>query len=123
MREENSIELLNLPKRFNNKLISDIERIEKYNIPGLLVIILFGSCARNEMKLGSDIDLMIVTEGKITDRFLKGELRCDLDEYIDNTRTDIVFTSKDWFYNVNNPLMNEVRKDGIIIRRYTIDRK
>ena len=63
-------------------------------IPGLKKIYLFGSCARGEVRSTSDIDLLILTESRITDRTLTSDIRWTLDDPIDGVRTDVVFTSK-----------------------------
>ena len=54
-------------------------------------IYLFGSCARGEVRSTSDIDLMILTESRITDRTLTSDIRWTLDDPIDGVRTDVVF--------------------------------
>ena len=81
----------NLPLRFQKKIEYDLQYVTNAGIPGLKYIYLFGSCARGEVRSTSDIDLMILTESRITDRTLTSDIRWTLDDPIDGVRTDVVF--------------------------------
>ena len=70
----------NLPARFKNKIDRDLEYLLDAHIPGLKKIYLFGSCARGDVRSTSDVDLLIVTEEKLTDRMLAAAVRWTLDE-------------------------------------------
>lgn len=83
-----------LPLRFQKKLEHDLQYVTSAGIPGLKKIYLFGSCARGEVRSTSDIDLLIRTESRITDRTLTSDIRWTLDDPIDGVRTDVVFTSE-----------------------------
>ena len=87
-------EYKDLPLRFQKKLEHDLQYVTNAGIPGLKKIYLFGSCARDEVRSTSDIDLLILTESRITDRTLTSDIRWTLDDPIDGVRTDVVFTSK-----------------------------
>lgn len=80
-----------LPKRFANKIEQDISYILASNIPGLKGIYLFGSCARGDMRNGSDIDLLVLTEQKLEDRVMAANIRWTLDEPLDGISTDVTF--------------------------------
>lgn len=56
---------------------------------------LFGSCARGEVRSTSDIDLLIITEGKMQDRTLAADIRWSLDVPRDGVRTDVVYRSEE----------------------------
>lgn len=81
----------NLPVRFQNKIIHDLQYLVNAGIPGLKKIYLFGSCARGRVRSTSDVDLMILTEKKIIDRTISSDIRWTLDDPIDGVRTDVVF--------------------------------
>ena len=53
-----------LPSRYRGKLCRDLEVLfrSRLYLSGLSRIVLFGSCARNEMRAGSDLDLLVLTE-------------------------------------------------------------
>lgn len=68
-----------LPLHYQEKLCYDLEKIGESGIDGVFRIVLFGSCARNQIRVGSDIDLLVVTE-KMADREIRGELASDLAE-------------------------------------------
>ena len=87
-------EYKDLPLRFQKKLEHDLQYVTNAGIRGLKKIYLFGSCARGEVRSTSDIDLLILTESRITDRTLTSDIRWTLDDPIDGVRTDVVFTSK-----------------------------
>ncbi|HJB88020.1 MAG TPA: nucleotidyltransferase domain-containing protein [Candidatus Blautia excrementigallinarum] len=82
----------NLPIRFQNKIAHDLDYLIKARIPGLKKVYLFGSCARGEVRSTSDVDLLILTEKRITDRTLSAMIRWTLDEDIEGIRTDVVYT-------------------------------
>ena len=81
-----------LPLRFQKKIDNDLQYLIKSQIPGLRKVFLFGSCARGEVKSTSDVDLLILTETRITDRLLAADVRWTLDEAIDGVRTDVTYT-------------------------------
>lgn len=83
-----------LPGRFARKIEHDLHYILQKQIPGLRRIYLFGSAARGEVRSTSDIDLLIVTEKRMTDRKLAAEIRWTLDEDIDGVRTDLVYMNE-----------------------------
>lgn len=80
-----------LPKRFANKIEQDISYILSSNVPGLKGIYLFGSCARGDMRNGSDVDLLILTEHKLEDRAMAADIRWTLDEPLNGIKTDVTF--------------------------------
>ena len=82
----------NLPIRFQNKITHDLDYLIKARIPGLKKVYLFGSCARGEVRSTSDVDLLILTEKRITDRTLSAMIRWTLDEDIEGIRTDVAYT-------------------------------
>lgn len=108
---------LELPKRFLVKLEKDIEEILRAEIPDLLYIGLFGSCARNEMKSSSDIDLLVVTKEKIADRRLVADLRMELDETLNGVRTDVVFVTEKGISEANRTFRINVYRDMKIVWR------
>lgn len=85
----------NLPARFKNKIDRDLEYLLDAHIPGLKKIYLFGSCARGDVRSTSDVDLLIVTEEKLTDRMLAAAVRWTLDEDLEGVRTDIVYSHEE----------------------------
>lgn len=84
-----------LPKRFVNKIDSDIDFILHANIPYLKKIYLFGSCARGVVRNTSDVDLLIVTEKTFTNRTLAAQIRWTLDDDICGIKTDVVYMTED----------------------------
>lgn len=103
-----------LPIRYQKKLCYDLKQIEKSEVPKLRKIILFGSCARNQLRVGSDIDLLLLTEENVT-RKLRGELSSDLAEPKDGVSTDLVFYARNDFENSDCLLIKEIKKDGLVL--------
>ena len=85
---------VNLPGRFVEKIEHDIRFLLEADIKGLKKIYLFGSCARGDVRSSSDVDLMVVTEQKISDRALAADIRWSLDEPINGVRTDVVYKNE-----------------------------
>ena len=103
-----------MPERFRAALNNDLEIIKKANIPGMRAIILFGSGARGELRGGSDLDLLLVTNEKI-DSNIRCDVRSALDEEFKGVRTDIVFYTKEVFNEADSFFMRNIRKDGKIL--------
>ena len=103
-----------LPKRYKAKLLFDLETIFQISIPGISRIVLFGSCARNELRAGSDLDLLILTLRPVP-RELRGELCGILAEEKNGIATDLVFYTEEEFGRSDCRLVREIRKDGRIL--------
>ena len=73
-------------------------------------IILFGSSARAEQKVTSDIDLLFITAG-LEDRYVKG----DIASFYDMHNADAVFYSEDRFSGSDCLFVRQVRKDGVLL--------
>lgn len=109
------IDKLSLPDKINNKLKKDIDFIMAQNIKELLYIVLFGSCARLEYNINSDIDLLLITSKELS-RIKKGEIRSELDK-INGITTDIVFYVKEDFQKSDCLLVRQIKKEGIVLWR------
>ena len=80
-----------LPGRFVKKIDQDLKRVLDAELPGLKKVFLFGSCARGEVRSTSDVDLLILTQHRLTELVRASELRWDLDEAVSGVRTDVVY--------------------------------
>lgn len=109
------IDKLSLPDKIVNKLKNDIDFIMAQNIKELLYIVLFGSCARLEYNINSDIDLLLITSKDLS-RIKKGEIRSELDK-INGITTDIVFYVKEDFQKSDCLLVRQIKKEGIVLWR------
>ena len=102
----------NLPDRFIRKIEHDICCLLEKDIKGLKRVYLFGSCARGDVRSSSDVDLMVVTERKISDRVLAADIRWSLDERINGVRTDVVYKNEasEEMKNVFENIVNREKK-------------
>lgn len=103
-----------LPKRFVNKIIKDCQCIFDKSIEDLLYIVLFGSCARGNLDINSDVDLLVITKNLI-DREIKIDLDYELDEEQDGVSTDIVFYDLETYLRSEGLLVKEIKKYGKIL--------
>lgn len=104
-----------LPDKYKSAIVEAVNLIIKRNIPELRKIVLFGSCARLHLHVGSDIDLLIVTDKALNDRRLVSYIRADLEFLPDDMKGDMVFTSKKNFKHNVEKLYRDIRRDGIIL--------
>ena len=112
-----------LPERFVNKIIEDCQCIFDKSIEDLLYIVLFGSCARGNLDINSDVDLLIITKSMI-DREIKIDLDHELDEEKDGVSTDVVFYDLETYLRSEGLLVKEIKKYGKILWEVpTDDRK
>ncbi|MHC1750756.1 MAG: nucleotidyltransferase family protein [Cellulosilyticaceae bacterium] len=111
---QKNISEINMPERFKNKLIKDLNYLLQYGTLEINQIILFGSCARGTCKVTSDIDILLITKESL-DRYTRGDIAGELDEAIDGVRTDIVFYSQPIFDTSESFFLKQVKEEGIII--------
>lgn len=103
-----------LPERFVNKIIKDCQCIFDKSIEDLLYIVLFGSCARGNLDINSDVDLLVITKSRI-DREIKIDLDYELDEEQEGVSTDIVFYDLETYLHSECLLVKEIKKYGKIL--------
>ncbi|MFI3209286.1 MAG: nucleotidyltransferase domain-containing protein, partial [Eubacteriales bacterium] len=103
-----------LPLRFEQKLCADIDYILSFDIPELKSIILFGSCARKELRVSSDIDLLVITAEPL-ERSLRGELASVLEEDIDHVKTDCIFYTQEQYINSTRIFTQQIKNEGIVL--------
>ena len=103
---------VNLPGRFVEKIEHDIRFLLEADIKGLNKIYLFGSCARGDVRSSSDVDLLVVTDQKISDRALAADIRWSLDEPVNGVKTDIVYKNEasEEMQNVFENIVNREKK-------------
>lgn len=110
----NRIKDLQLPSRFEQKLIADLHYLFDYNIPELEAIILFGSCARNKIRLTSDIDLLVITTTPLS-RITRGEIASDLEDAFDAVKTDVIFYTREQYDYSSRIFTEQVKTEGICL--------
>ncbi|MFI3214809.1 MAG: nucleotidyltransferase domain-containing protein [Eubacteriales bacterium] len=108
------LQVLQLPTRFTNKLYSDLQYLLQYPIDTLESIILFGSCARQDVRLTSDVDILLITTTPL-DRFTRGEISSTLEEDLDKVHTDIIFYTREQFEQSERLIAKQIKKEGVIL--------
>lgn len=106
---QNNIEKLPHDRLCKNKLHKLVDILLR-RIPGIDSIVLFGSYARFEQKITSDIDMLVLTKEEIC-RELKGEL-CSV---FDEMHADLVFYSVVTFHYSDSLLVKQIREDGVLL--------
>lgn len=101
--------MVNLPQRFIKDIESIVNRLVELLGENLREIILFGSCARGEMKTGSDIDLLVITNFPVDTHEQRGRIRDSLDEY----NVDLVFYIQEMFNEATSLFVNNIKRDKI----------
>lgn len=109
-------DLSELPVRYMDSIVEAVKKILSYSLEDLEAIILFGSSARLNLCVGSDIDIAIVTKKSITNRSIRGELRSDLEDLSTGISCDLVFMTSDIMdAKDDNRLRDNIKTDGIIL--------
>ena len=83
----------------------------------LVRLVLFGSQAREEAESGSDIDVLVVLQGRIEpgeEVARTGEVVTALSLRFD-TVISCVFMEEERFNNRNGPLLRNIRREGIAV--------
>ena len=73
-------------------------------------IVLFGSYARMEQKINSDLDIFILSDNQIS-----REQRGYLASVFEENNADIVFCTTSIFDTSDNLLYRNIRKDGVLL--------
>ena len=118
IRMENNMvyeKLRDISARYGSGIVKAVNTILSYDIEGLRSIVLFGSCARLNIHVGSDIDLLVVTKDHILDRILKSNIRNDIEELPNGLAADVVFSTVDICRNSDLRLYKDIRTQGIIL--------
>lgn len=109
-------DLSELPIRYKDSIVESVKIILSYSLEDLEAIILFGSCARLNLCVGSDIDIAIITKNSITNRSIRGGLRSDLEDLSTRISCDLVFMTSNVMKNKDsNRLRDNIKTDGIIL--------
>jgi len=92
-------------------------RLEALYGPRLVLMMLYGSQARGEAELGSDIDVLIVLRGPVSpgeEIVRTGEIVADLSLRF-NKVLSCLFMDEERFTHRNGPLLRNVRKEGVMV--------
>lgn len=79
---------------------------------------LFGSCAKGNFSAGSDLDILILTEDKLTDREKRGYIRELIDNAISqyNLESDVVFYTVYDFEHDQSDFTKSIQDSFILIK-------
>lgn len=105
---------LYLPERFRAKLEWDLNYILNSNIASLKLIVLFGSCINGNLKVTSDIDLLIITNEK-PDQIIRGDIASKLSEPVNGVATDAIFYTIDEIKSGKSLFLKQVMKEGVVV--------
>ncbi|GHV14751.1 hypothetical protein FACS1894219_11120 [Clostridia bacterium] len=92
-----------------------VRRYSSENLP-IESVILFGSQARGDAKISSDVDLAIVTLPNLT-HTERGKIICIPDEYNECIKTNLYFTTADNLASASlwNDTNYHIRNEGIVL--------
>jgi uncharacterized protein len=98
------------------KIISDLEsKIVKITNSNLVDIILYGSIAKGRDTINSDIDICLLLKEK--DDIMKQKLlNLSLEKKFKQEIQIHIFTSKEFLESKNNPLIQNIIRDGISLK-------
>lgn len=118
--------LEDLPAVYKESIKEAVEIILSYNMEDLCSIVLFGSCSRLDVHVGSDIDIAVLTKTQIKDRHISGGIRSDLDNLYTGISGDAVLFYEESYESDYNRLARNIKSDGIVLWKdgvYTNDYK
>lgn len=98
---------------FSSDVVSKIGRLVEMildSVNDCQKIVLFGSYARAEYKASSDLDILVLTKAEVP-RELRGEL-CSIFE---ENNADLVLYTTSIFENPHALLVQQIRKEGILL--------
>lgn len=103
------IDLLPFEPWVKDKLQKLVEIVLSSGI-GCTKIVLFGSYARAEYTVTSDIDILVLTVAEVS-RVTRGEL-CSI---FDELNADLVFYTEDIFNSSQMLIVKQIRRDGVLL--------
>lgn len=111
---EDKLEKMNLGPNYRRVIINNLKYILDYGLEDLVLVALFGSCAKGSHKLGSDVDMLIITESQI-DRRIRADIRGDISYSDIGIDSDIVFYTLDMFRSSDSIFARELKRGGVIL--------
>lgn len=109
MAQINNIDVLPFSEKIKNKLKHLVKIIFDLQID-CTRIVLFGSYARAEEKVNSDLDILVLTDAEV-DRTVRGEA-CSM---FDECGADLVFYTNRRFEESGALIVSEIRRDGVLL--------
>lgn len=106
----NNVDKLPFTDYVKNRISSIIEYTVQYS--QIDTIALFGSYARGTYTMGSDLDILILSENTL-DR----ECRGDIASYCDELNADAIFYTHKQLQNSSSIFTRELRRDSILLWR------
>lgn len=79
---------------------------------------LFGSCAKGSFSAGSDLDILILTKEKLTDREKRGYIRELIDDALDhyNLESDVVFYTVYDFEHDQSDFTKSIQDSFVLVK-------
>lgn len=68
-----------------------------------------------DIHVGSDIDIVILTEKKLSDRRISGELRSDMNDLSTGINADLTILCEESYNLEDNRLAYNIKKDKIVL--------
>ncbi len=107
MRIDESLSFLRENKKVHLTTMLNLLQSE---LEDICYIILFGSYARGEERVTSDMDILAITQSEVP-----REKRGDLCSRFDEADMDLIFYTMEQFRQSECLLVREVRKEGIVV--------
>lgn len=111
-----SLDSLNINYKFKNSILQALDRIQKLDFYEITEVYLFGSLSKNSESALSDIDLLVVTEETIFDRYKRSEITCLMDD-TKNINFDIIVYSKEQLATGSSVFIHDINSNKILLMK------
>jgi len=111
-----SLDSLNINQKFKDAILQTLDRICSLNFSEIKEVYLFGSLSKKTETALSDIDLLVVTNEAITDRYRRSEITCLMDG-INTFKFDIVVYSEEQLITGCSMFMQDINSSKLLLMK------
>jgi len=121
LKELNDINDLDIPDKYKESILHMVTKLQDY--PVVKEIILFGSCARSQVKKNSDIDMALVVEEPISIQD-EGDIDYEIRHWDYGLPCDIIFISRGLFNKEvhGETVIRPILREGLILNGLLLKR-
>ena len=121
IKELNDINDLDIPDNYKESILHMVTKVQEY--PVVKEIILFGSCARSQVKKNSDIDMAFVVDEPIPDEY-EVNMYLDIRHWDNRLNCDVIVIPREIFDREvrGETVIRSILREGLMLNGLLLKR-